>query len=91
MPAIHLPAISNLSIEAPTSQVSQVQEESPLRTLLFNIMAIGLAAATLVVACLHFCHQRKERERNSQMHGMSHPQRPDSSYIIDQELIPRRP
>lgn len=79
MPAIHLPANLNHSIERPTSHMFQPREDSTLRNLVFNIMAILLAAATLAVACFHLSHQRKNLEIVFQTHGMYHPQQSVSS------------
>ncbi|KAF2680914.1 hypothetical protein K458DRAFT_407050 [Lentithecium fluviatile CBS 122367] len=51
---------SGLSNHMPQPDPKQELHGSELQTILFNNFAIMLAAATLIVACLHFRHQRKQ-------------------------------
>jgi hypothetical protein len=54
----------------PQPRPQQDLEASKLQTLLFNVVTAMLAAATLVVAVLHFRHQRKQ-PTEEQDRGMS--------------------
>ncbi|KAF2680918.1 hypothetical protein K458DRAFT_489774 [Lentithecium fluviatile CBS 122367] len=59
MPAF-LPVRMPQAVEAPTNQIPQPQpQDARVEILLINILTVLLAAASVVVACLHFRHQKK--------------------------------
>ena len=58
-----MPAIlhhSNHTMFRPMDGLTGSSNEPRMQTLLFNTVTVFLAAASLVVACIHFIHQRKK-------------------------------
>lgn len=57
---------SNAHVLQPPSTGARHLEESSLQTLLFDTLTVLLAAASFVVATLHFIHQKREKARVEQ-------------------------
>lgn len=68
------------TIQWPPNPKPSPPDSSDLQTLLFNIMSIVLAAATLLVACLHFAHQRRADSASLRKQGIIRKPRSVSLY-----------
>jgi len=69
MPASPQVNVSRVYVDQWQPPSASQASESTLQSLLFNILTVALAAATLVVACLHFMHQRKSKRDRDVFHG----------------------
>ncbi|KAF1966560.1 hypothetical protein BU23DRAFT_316566 [Bimuria novae-zelandiae CBS 107.79] len=68
-----MPALpQNNSAQGYRFPTNSMYEADPpgMQTLLFNILMVLLAVATLVVACIHFAHQRRRDQLGQDQHSM---------------------
>ena len=70
MPAFPQVNVSRVDVDQWQPPSTSQASPSTLQSLLFNILTVALAAATLVVACSHFMHQRKSKKDRHVIRGM---------------------